>query len=64
MLKEKIKNYVVAATDVLLVNLSVLITLLVLALEQKNYAINIAPTLFGQNFDALWLKDERKDKYV
>ena len=47
MLKEKIKNYVVAATDVLLVNLSVLITLLVLALEQKNYAINFKGFFIG-----------------
>ena len=47
MLKEKIKNYVGAATDVLLVNLSVLITLLVLALEQKNYAINFKGFFIG-----------------
>ena len=47
MLKEKIKNYVVAAMDVLLANLSVLITLFVLAIEQKNYDIHFKGFFVG-----------------
>ena len=47
MLKERIKNYIMAATDVLLANLSVLITLFVLAIEQKNYDINFKGFFVG-----------------
>ena len=47
MTKERIKNYLWAISDAVIANLAVLLTLLVLAIENKDYGINFPGLLVG-----------------